>query len=130
MAFEEIIVQSSVGPIHGERVASRVSPKKVRQFLSIPYAEPPVGDLRFRAPQACNTTKNPVNVNWQQHPSAAPQVRRKAKCQLTSWQLMSGQNLDCNEDCLYLNVWSPDVELDSKKKLPVMVWMHGGGFVT
>jgi para-nitrobenzyl esterase len=88
----------------------------VRAFLGIPYAKPPLGALRFRAPEP---------------PAPWSDVRRTKdygpRCaQLASATLQSEASDD--EDCLYLNVWSAADSADAK--LPVMVWIHGGGNVT
>jgi para-nitrobenzyl esterase len=82
-----------------------------RQFRGIPYAAPPVGPLRWRPPA-------PV-VPWQGVLQA--NAFSGACAQLSSLQ---GPASD-NEDCLYLNVWTPDPA--PRKPRPVMVWFHGGG---
>ena len=87
-------------------------------FLGIPYAAPPVSDLRWRPPQP---------------PASWPGVRQATKygpaCpQLPStWlpEMLGLKQMPTDEACLYLNVWTPD--LDRHAKLPVMVWVHGGG---
>ena len=85
----------------------------VRRFLGIPYAKPPVGELRWRRPQ--------VPDAWKEPRDATKYGKRCA--QLNSAVLMNPASED--EDCLYLNVWAPN----DAKKLPVMVWIHGGGNV-
>ena len=84
-------------------------------WRGIPYAEPPVGDLRWRPPQ-------PV-VTWQ---GIRPATQWAPRC--VQKGIMEAVNVDpsgkMSEDCLYLNIWRPKQE----GKFPVMVWIHGGGY--
>lgn len=82
----------------------------VWRFLGIPYAAPPVADLRFRAPEPPEPWSEPHNANT-----------FGAICP----QLDAGGDLVGDEDCLSLNVWTTR----SESPQPVMVWIHGGGFV-
>jgi len=80
---------------------------EVRTFLGVPFAAPPVGDLRWRPPQAV--------VPWSGVKAA------------TAFSPACAPNADWlpnpkSEDCLYLNVWAPE----NAKDLPVIVWIHGG----
>jgi para-nitrobenzyl esterase len=89
----------------------------VERFLGIPYAAAPVGALRWRPPQ-------PV-VAWQ---GARPATEFGNDCvqNRPSWERMTSDR-PLSEDCLYINVWRPVGRADTL--LPVMVWVHGGGFV-
>lgn len=81
-------------------------------FLSIPFAEPPLGDLRFASPQPYKKTFTDLNAT-----STAP------SCIQFDQDLSAGSIQ--SEDCLYLNVWAP-ANISALKPLPVKVWLYGG----
>jgi para-nitrobenzyl esterase len=90
----------------------------VLRFNGIPYARPPVGALRWRpaeAPEPWTGIRDAARFG-----SIAPQVRSAAEA------LLGGTRGEQSEDCLYLNIWAPS----TNGKRPVMVWIHGGAFVT
>jgi para-nitrobenzyl esterase len=85
----------------------------VSSFKGIPYAAPPVGEFRWRPPQ-------PVTP-WKEVRDATKDC---VDCPQRAWP---GSKAVQSEDCLFLNVWAP-AKATKKSKLPVMVWIHGGGF--
>lgn len=87
--------------------------ENVEHYLGVPYARPPVGDLRWRPPQPAR--------DWQGTRDAQHNSDICAQ-----FSPMSG-NLVGNEDCLYLNIWTPSQK--PVQPMPVMVWLHGGGFI-
>lgn len=79
-------------------------------FKGVPFAAPPVGELRWKAPQ-------PV-VKWEE----VKQTTAFAPAPMQGGNPPSGKS----EDCLYLNIWSP--AKSAADKIPVLVWIYGGGF--
>lgn len=100
------IVMAPAGPVRG------IVQNGAREFLGIPYATPPVGNLRWRAPQPYgrwNTVLEATHLG-----SSCP-------------QFIPGDNkLSGAEDCLVLNIYTPN---PPQQDLPVMIWIHGGGFI-
>jgi para-nitrobenzyl esterase len=107
------VVRVAGGELRGASEAS------VRSFLGVPFSRPPVGSLRFRPPQP---VEGWAGVRDARHfGPAAMQVR-------TILETARGLTGPLSEDCLTLNVWTPD-EARIAGPLPVLVWIHGGSFV-
>jgi len=89
----------------------------LKLFLGIPFAKPPVGELRWKAPQAPD--------NWQGVLKTAKFGPKPVQTEV--YGKMNSRLDTMSEDCLYLNVWAPMT--NNKKLLPVLVYFFGGGFV-
>ena len=89
------------------------------KFYGIPYGAPPVGHLRWRPPQTVEPWEGTRDAT--RFGKIACQISRKDDIPEGNRGLIEG------EDCLYLNVWSSSISAD--EKMPVMVWIHGGGFL-
>ena len=109
--------------IAGRAIAQQPAPVKVSEGLvqgkyeegltvykGIPFAAPPVGELRWKAPQPA--------AKWE----GVKQTTEFAPAPIQGWGSQSGKS----EDCLYLNVWTP--AKSPSDKIPVFVWIYGGGF--
>ena len=86
----------------------------VNKFFGVPFAQPPVGDLRWRAPREAAT--------WS---GIRPAKEFSAACYQTIQYPRSLRVTSISEDCLFLNVWTSTLSKDAAQ--PVMVWFHGGG---
>lgn len=91
-----------------------IANKDGSQFLGIPFAQPPVGALRWQPPQP--VTDFPEQFAATEFGSNCPQAPSPF-----------GQP-SLNEDCLYLNVYRPKGNFNGNRRVPVMVWIHGGAF--
>ena len=93
----------------------------MRIFKGIPFATPPVGELRWKAPQA---PKNWTGIRKCTEFSASP-IQNKPEPFLCWSAEFIAQPEPLSEDCLYLNIWTAAKK--DKEKLPVFVWIYGGG---
>lgn len=93
-------------------------------FKGIPFAAPPVGDLRWKAPQPVQTWNGIKKCN---EFSASPMQAKPARFSVWTEEFLIPKE-PISEDCLYLNVWTG--ASSSKEKRPVLVWIYGGGFTS
>ena len=110
-AAADVSVPTDAGALQGLATAEGT------RFLGVPFAAPPVGELRWRAPQAV--------VPWQ---GVRPAQSVSSTCMQDPRIPPAGIGNN-SEDCLYLNVYAPP-QAAAAKPLPVMVWIHGGAFIT
>ncbi len=103
-------VKTKLGKVQGKTDGT------VRAFLGIPFAQPPVGPLRWKPPVPA--------AKWK---GVRPATEFGSHCmQLPIYKDMIFRDLGISEDCLTLNIWTPGA--NAKAKLPVMVWIFGGGY--
>jgi para-nitrobenzyl esterase len=111
-ASNPLVIKTDQGKVQGKMSADG----QARDFLGIPFAAPPVGSLRWKPPQPA--------AKWQ---GVRQATSFGSRCmQQERFDDMVFRDPGESEDCLTLNVWAPAAS--SKGKLPVMVWIFGGGF--
>ncbi|GBP73547.1 Esterase FE4 [Eumeta japonica] len=86
-------------------------------FKGIPYAEPPVGKLRFKAPVPASSWQGVYDAK--NHGPICPQM-----------DMITGKVLEGSENCLFLNVYTKNLFMNSANLVPVMVFIHGGAFMS
>lgn len=101
----------------GGEIVGFIDHTDARAWLGIPYAKPPVDDLRWKPPEKLE--RSPVRIEANRYGSDCIQYVSQLAGQSNSQEA----NITGSEDCLYLNVWSPPNAVE----LPVMLWIHGGG---
>lgn len=116
------IIDTDKGRVQGKTVFA--NEKKVDVFLGIPFAKPPLGDLRFKHPEQIDSWEGTRNCTVQ--PNTCVQGYDNTFGNF-SGAMMWNPNTKVTEDCLYLNVWVPRTNPPYKNKA-VMVWIYGGGF--
>lgn len=122
VSAEHVVVSTKYGRVRGQRITRNfgLGPDAVThtfdRYLGIPYAKPPIGQLRFQAPEEPDPWNNVLDATKHRH--VCPQLTFHADT------LPSNQN----EDCLFLNVFTPYKKGSSEKRFPVMVYFHGGSY--
>ncbi|KAB2575178.1 Acetylcholinesterase [Lasiodiplodia theobromae] len=125
VANSDLLVDTNLFKVQGKLADNTTT---VRFFGGIPYAEPPVGTARFRSP----VTKQPETdvIDATKFGPSCIQLDTGTETVYTEYLpgflLTPGQTQ--SEDCLSLNIWAPRALNASSELLPVMIWIHGGGF--
>jgi cholinesterase len=146
-------VQTDSGPVNGHAAANATA---VSEYLGIPFAKPPVGDLRFAPPQKYTSNSTVNGTNFVRKPPETSGLKLTiltqgfscpadlsqytggnastiASANLTTFGLLFLELLaqvgdHFSEDCLTLNVWTKPQTGDARKA--VLLWIYGGGFTT
>ncbi|XP_006255234.2 carboxylesterase 1C isoform X1 [Rattus norvegicus] len=121
------VVDTTKGKVLGKYVSLEGFTQPVAVFLGVPFAKPPLGSLRFAPPEPAEPWSFVKNTTT--YPPMCSQDGVVGK--LLADMLSTGKEnipLEFSEDCLYLNIYSP-ADLTKNSRLPVMVWIHGGGLI-
>ena len=117
---EETRVNTKLGTVVGEAefVEFNGDIKPIVRFLGIPYAKPPIGERRFAKPEPYGNFKSLHNATY-----------HRPHCIQTQMSYQYIKDYEQDEDCLYLNIYIPGNYSYSTQKLPILMYIHGGGFL-
>ncbi|XP_067574394.1 liver carboxylesterase-like isoform X3 [Pseudorca crassidens] len=121
------VVDTAQGRVLGKYVSLEGFAQPVAVFLGVPFARPPLGSLRFAPPQPAEPWIFVKNTTSYPPMCSQDQVAGQAVSELFT-NRKENINLRFSEDCLYLNIYTP-ADLRKRSRLPVMVWIHGGGLM-
>uniref|UniRef100_A0A1A9WHS6 Carboxylic ester hydrolase n=1 Tax=Glossina brevipalpis TaxID=37001 RepID=A0A1A9WHS6_9MUSC len=152
---DRLIVQTTSGPVRGRGVT--VQGREVHVFTGIPYAKPPVDDLRFRKPVPAEPWHGVLDAT--KLPATCVQERYEYFPGFSGEEIWN-PNTNVSEDCLFINIWAPAkarirhgrganggehnaknqdqdhgqhgimAQNSSSSGLPILIWIYGGGFMT
>lgn len=118
---DPLVITTDKGKIRGATL-NVVTGKKVDAWLGIPYAQPPVGPLRYRHPRPIEKWQGILNATTQ--PNSCVQILDTVFGDFSGADMWN-PNTPMSEDCLYINVVTPHPR---PKNATVMLWIYGGGF--
>ncbi|MGH0152005.1 UNVERIFIED_CONTAM: hypothetical protein FKN15_023425 [Acipenser sinensis] len=125
-AVADPVVSTAYGSLKGKLSSVKGTDRVGHEYLGIPFAKPPLGSLRFSTPQPPEPWSG-IRDATNQPPMCIQDMQYTAR-------LLEDVMLDfsvpaISEDCLYLNIYTPGEAAVKEARLPVMVWIHGGGLM-